>query len=62
MKVSFVCSILMDSYDDQWKFRLYSAYKLIIKMINGSLVGMVSICAGADRYYPWAVCVIAGIL
>ena len=30
-------------------------------MINGSLVGMVSICAGADRYYPWAACVIAGI-
>ncbi|XP_023348852.1 putative ammonium transporter 1 [Eurytemora carolleeae] len=31
------------------------------KMINGSLVGMVSICAGADRYYPWAACVISGI-
>ena len=31
-------------------------------MINGSLVGMVSICAGADRYYPWAACVISGIL
>ena len=29
-------------------------------MINGCLVGMVSICAGVDAYYPWAAGLIAG--
>ena len=31
-------------------------------MINGCLVGMVSICAGADSFYPWSAGVIAGKL
>ena len=30
-------------------------------MINGSLTGMVCICAGADRYYPWAASIVAGM-
>ena len=30
-------------------------------MINGCLVGMVSICAGVDAYYPWAAGLIAGM-
>ena len=30
-------------------------------MINGSLTGMVCICAGADRYYPWAASIVAGL-
>jgi len=37
----------------------------LLKVINGCLIGMVSICAGCDGYYPWATAIIstvAGVL
>ncbi|XP_023320857.1 putative ammonium transporter 1 isoform X2 [Eurytemora carolleeae] len=40
--------------------RLITGYWSLTKMINGSLTGMVCICAGADRYYPWAASIVAG--
>ena len=37
----------------------------LLKIINGCLIGMVSICAGCDGYYPWAAALVsamAGVL
>ena len=37
----------------------------LTKIVNGCLAGMVSVCAGANMYYPWAaalVSAVAGIL
>ncbi|XP_023320854.1 putative ammonium transporter 1 [Eurytemora carolleeae] len=31
------------------------------KMMNGSLIGMVSICSGADGFHPLIVCIVSGI-
>jgi len=33
----------------------------IVKLINGCLAGMVSICAGCDGYYPWAAALVAAV-
>ena len=33
----------------------------IVKLINGCLAGMVSVCAGCDGYYPWAAAAVSGV-
>ena len=35
-------------------------YSQYFQLLNGSLSGMVAICAGCDRYYPWAAAVVSG--
>ena len=31
----------------------------LLKIINGCLIGMVSVCAGCDGYYPWASAIVS---